>query len=98
MRTAVGIVLLVVLLTRRRLGAQVWDDRLGRRWQSLGGLLAVGMVLMTSSMGGTYTRGESLLDGLSLPYDQVPLMPLWLSVVVMVLAVLNLVLVRRSPA
>jgi len=94
---AIGLAL-GVLLTRRRLGAQVWDDRLGRRWQSLGGLLAVGMVLMTSSMGGTYTRGESLLDGLSLPYDHVPLMPLWLSVVVMVLAVLNLVTVRRSSA
>ncbi|MAI09196.1 MAG: hypothetical protein CMA08_01255 [Euryarchaeota archaeon] len=94
---AIGLAL-GVLLTRRRLGAHVWSDRWGRRWQSLGGLLAVGMVLITASMGGTYSRGESLLDGLSLPYDQVPLMPLWLSVVVMVLAVLNLVTVRRSSA
>ena len=87
-----------VLLTRRRLGAGVWEDRGGRRWQSLGGLGAVGLVLITASMGGTYTRGESLLDVLSLPYDVVPLMPMWLSLAVLGLAVVNLVLMRRPQA
>ena len=91
---AIGLAL-GVLLTRRRHGADLWDDRAGRRWQSLGGLGAVGLVLITASMGGTYTRGESLLDVLSLPYDVVPLMPMWLSLAVLGLAVVNLVLMRR---
>jgi hypothetical protein len=56
------------------------------------------MVIITASMGGTYTRGESLLDVLSLPYDQVPLMPMWLSLIVLVLAVINLVMMRRPQA
>lgn len=94
---AIGLAL-GVLLTRRRLGAGVWDDRGGRRWQSLGGLAAVGLVLITASMGGTYTRGESLLDVLSLPYDVVPLMPMWLSLAVLGLALVNLVLMRRPQS
>ena len=94
---AIGLAL-GVLLTRRRLGAGLWDDRAGRRWQSLGGLGAVGLVLITASMGGTYTRGESLLDVLSLPYDVVPLMPMWLSLAVLGLAVVNLVLMRKPRA
>ncbi|MGB0377630.1 MAG: hypothetical protein ACPGGE_02330, partial [Poseidonia sp.] len=64
--------------------------------QSLGGLGAVGLVLLTASLGGTYSRGESLLDVFSLPYDQVPLMPMWLSITVLVLAAANLALMRRS--
>ena len=94
---AIGLAL-GVLLTRRRLGAQVWDDAWGRRWQSLGGLVAVGLVIITASMGGTYTRGESLLDVLSLPYDQVPLMPMWLSLTVLILAVVNLLMMRKPQA
>ena len=49
-------------------------------------------------MGGTYTRGESLLDVLSLPYDVVPLMPIWLSTAVLGLALVNLVLIRKPRA
>ena len=85
-----------VLLARRSRGASIWQDPTGRRWQALGGLGAVGLVLMTASLGGTYSRGESLLDIFSLPYDQVPLMPMWLSITVLVLATANLVLMRRS--
>ena len=85
-----------VLLARRRRGASLWQDPAGRRWQSLGGLGAVGLVLLTASLGGTYSRGESLLDVFSLPYDQVPLMPMWLSITVLVLAAANLALMRRS--
>jgi len=85
-----------VLLARRRRGASIWQDPTGRRWQALGGLGAVGLVLLTASLGGTYSRGESLLDIFSLPYDQVPLMPMWLSITVLVLAAVNLVLMRRT--
>ncbi len=52
--------------------------------------------MLTASFGGTYSRGESLLDVFSLPYDQVPLMPMWLSITVLVLAAANLVLMRRG--
>ena len=55
-------------------------------------------MLITASMGGTYTRGESLLDVLSLPYDVVPLMPMWLSTAVLGLALVNLVLIRKPRA
>ena len=74
----------------------MWPHRTGRRWQTLGGLGAVGLVLMTASLGGTFSRGESLLDIFRLPYDQVPLMPMWLSGAVLVLAITNLVLLRRE--
>ena len=92
---AIGLAL-GVLLTRRRLGEHVWNDDWGRRWQSLGGLSAVGLVLLTASIGGTFTRGESLLDLFKLPYDTVPLMPVWLSGIVLLVAIGNLLAMRRG--
>jgi hypothetical protein len=61
----------------------------------MGGMVAVGMVLVTASMGGTFSRGESLLDVFSLPYEEVPLMPMWLSGLVMAVAVANMVMMRQ---
>jgi hypothetical protein len=46
-------------------------------------------------MGGTFSRGESLLDVFSLPYEEVPLMPMWLSGLVMAVAVANMVMMRQ---
>lgn len=85
-----------VLLVRRSHGASIWHHPAGKRWQATGGLVAVGLVLLTASLGGTFSRGESLLDAFSLPYDQVPLMPMWLSATVVAMAVANLVLMRRG--
>ena len=51
---------------------------------------------MTASLGGTFSRGESLLDIFRLLHDQVPPMPMWLSGAVLVLAITNLVLLRRE--
>ena len=87
-----------VLLARRAGGPELWQHPASKRFQALGGLGAVGLVLLTASLGGTFSRGESLLDIFRLPYDQVPLMPMWLSGTVAVLAVVNLVLMRRSPS
>ena len=84
-----------VLLTRWRQGSEVWLHEWGRRWQALGGMVAVGLILTTASIGGTFTRGESLLDMLHLPYEHVPLMPIWLSGFIIVVATVNLVLLRR---
>jgi len=85
-----------VLLTRRWQGMEVWSDHWGRRWQSLGGMAAVGLVLTTASIGGTFTRGESLLDMFNLPYEHVPLMPMWLSGLVIVVAVTQFAMMRQN--
>jgi hypothetical protein len=84
-----------VLLTRWRQGTAVWQDAWGRRWQALGGMASVGLILTTASIGGTFSRGESLLDMLHLPYEHVPLMPFWLSGLIIAVASANLVLLRR---
>jgi hypothetical protein len=84
-----------VLLTRWRQGTAVWQDTWGRRWQALGGMASVGLILTTASIGGTFSRGESLLDILHLPYEHVPLMPFWLSGLIIAVASANLVLLRR---
>ena len=85
-----------VLLARRSRGAEIWSDSWSRRWQALGGMAAVGLILTTASIGGTFTRGESLLDMFHLPYDQVPLMPMWLSGLVIAVAVTQFVLMRQG--
>ena len=55
-------------------------------------------MLLTASLGGTFSRGESLLDGLNLPYDNVPLFPLWLSAIIGLMALANLAKMRSVPA
>lgn len=87
-----------VLIARRQHGAAIWKGHGGRRWQALGGMAAVGMVLLTASLGGTYTRGESLLSWLPFTFDSVPLMPLWFSTVLAVMALVNMALMRRSSS
>jgi len=87
-----------VLMSRRTHGAAIWRSHGGRRWQALGGLAAVGMVLLTASLGGTYTRGESLLSWLPLSFKSVPLMPLWFSGALVVVALVNMALIRKRSA
>ena len=84
-----------VLMVRRERGIAIWNEAAGRRWQSIGGMAASGLILLTASIGGTFTRGESLLDLFQLPYGNVPLMPMWLSAAVIVVAAVNLGLRRR---
>lgn len=87
-----------VLLARRTHGPDIWTSHVARRWQALGGLGAVGMVLLTASLGGTYARGESLLSWLPFSFDTVPLMPLWFSAALLILALVNIGLVRKQPS
>ena len=87
-----------VLFARRAQGAALWHRAAGRRWQTLGGLAAVGMVLLTASLGGTFTRGESLLSWLPMSFDSVPLMPMWFSGLLVIAALVNLGLMRRANA
>jgi hypothetical protein len=44
-------------------------------------------MLLTASAGGTFTRGESLLDSLHLPYNEVLLMPTFLSIGLLLLGI-----------
>ena len=85
-----------VLLARRNRGKEIWFDHWSRRWQMIGGMGATGLILTTASIGGTYARGESLLDMLHLPYDTVPLMPMWLSAMVILYASWNLFVLRKK--
>ena len=79
-----------VLVTRRSIGMKIWEQAYTRDIQALGGMASSGLILLTASIGGTYSRGESLLDIFHLPYETVPLMPLWMSAMVLVIALANL--------
>lgn len=87
-----------VLNVRWRQGSKIWAEEWGRRWQMLGGMAASGLILTTASLGGTFSRGESLLDILHLPYDFVPLMPLWLSGLVLLVGIANMVTGRQAAS
>ena len=87
-----------VLSVRWQQGATIWAEEWGKRWQMLGGMAASGLILTTASLGGTFSRGESLLDMLHLPYDFVPLMPLWLSGLVLLAGLANMVTGRQASA
>ena len=80
------------LVTRWRLGNKVWSSKKSVVLHSLSGLAAVGSMLLTASAGGTFTRGESLLDIFHLPYEEVLLFPVQVSVTGLLLGVAMLVL------
>ena len=80
------------LVTRWRLGNKVWSSKKSVVLHSLSGLAAVGSMLLTASAGGTFTRGESLLDIFHLPYEEVLLFPVQVSVTGLLLGVIMLVL------
>ena len=86
-----------LLWTRWKRGRAVWNERSSVLMQSIAGALASACVLLTASLGGTYTRGESLLSWLPVSFETVPLMPSWSSLLVVTLAVLMLMF-SRNPA
>lgn len=69
-----------VLVARWRGGIDVWHSTRTRLTQGIAGAGATACMLLTASAGGTFTRGESLLDWLHLPYNEVLLMPTFLSI------------------
>ena len=79
-----------VLASRRMVGDRIWSQPYARELQGIGGMAASGLILLTASIGGTFSRGESLLDMFKLPYETVPLMPFWMSCTVLVIALINL--------
>jgi hypothetical protein len=67
------------LLSRWRLGNAVWSTTKSAALHCASGLAACGAMLLTASAGGTFARGESLLDIFHLPYEHVFLFPLFVS-------------------
>jgi hypothetical protein len=55
-------------------------------------------MLLTASAGGTFSRGESLLDWLNLPYNEVLLMPTALSAILLMVGLACSVIGLRSSA
>ena len=64
-----------VFISRWRLSQRVWATSKTATVQCITGLAACGSMLLTASAGGTFLRGESLIDVLSLPYETVLLFP-----------------------
>ncbi len=87
-----------VLLARWRVGISLWDEARSRLIQGISGLGAVGFMLVTASAGGTFSRGESLLDWLHLPYSEALLMPTALSAILLLVGIACTTIGLRSNA
>ena len=93
---------LSVLYARYAIGQRVWANKQSSLTQAFAGLGASGLMLLTASLGGKFTRNESLFDVFNLSFDTILLMPVWATGVILitgvsatVLAVLGL---RRNSA
>jgi len=80
------------LLARWRLGNKVWSTTKSIVLHGASGLAASGSMLLTASAGGTFARGESLLDMFHLPYEHVLLFPVMVSTIALLLGLTMLVL------
>ena len=89
--TALGISV-AVLYSRLKIGNKIWLAKSNALIQSSSGMAASGLMLATASAGGKYTRGESLLDILTPPYETILLIPFWLSSIILVAGAVSVVL------
>jgi hypothetical protein len=85
-----------VLISRWKVGIEIWNESKSSIIQSSFGMAACGAILLTASVGGKFTRGESLLDILHLPYDLVLLMPIWLSIILLISGLANFAIAIRA--
>ena len=83
---------IAAIYSRYSIGEQIWASKLSSVTQSSTGLAASGFMLLTASAGGKFTRNESLVDILNLPYDTILLMPSWASGVILVIGLATTVL------
>ena len=79
------------LLVRWKFGIKILQQRKTMLIQIFAGMSASGMMLLTASAGGTFSRGESLLDIFSLPYDSILLMPITISSLLLLSGVLSII-------
>ena len=89
--TAGGGLALGVLYTRWKMHG---DDRPQHLHNALGSI-STACMLLTASLGGTYTRGDSLTEFLPFVKENTLLLPSWLSIVVIAL-ILAALIVRQS--
>ena len=83
---------LAALFIRYKMGNKLWNSKPSSRIQSAAGLAASGFMLMTASTGGKFSRGESVLDFLNLPFDTIFLMPTWVSGVILLAGVVSAII------
>lgn len=72
------------LISRWKMGNTILVDKKPMLVQTFSGMAASGLMLLTASAGGSFARGESLLDIFSLPYDMVILMPITISTILLI--------------
>jgi len=75
---------LAALISRWKLGSSILAERKSMLVQTFSGMAASGAMLLTASAGGSFARGESLLDIFSLPYDMIILMPIAISAILLI--------------
>jgi hypothetical protein len=61
------------------------------------GTISTGCMLLTASLGGTYTRADSLTEFLPFVKENTLLLPAWMSVLV-ILLILGALIVRQTSA
>jgi hypothetical protein len=72
------------LVSRWKMGDSILIERKTMLIQTFSGMAASGIMLLTASAGGSFSRGESLLDIFSLPYDIIILMPIAISAILLI--------------
>ncbi len=86
-----------VLVVRMKQGIELWNQTFASVAHAMFGMTAVGMMLLTASLGGRFSRGESLLDFAHLPYDTLFLAPGWFSAALLLIGIANTIFyIRRS--
>jgi len=91
--TAGGGLALGVLFTRWRMGT----DNDSRHLHNAFGSISTGCMLLTASLGGTYSRADSLTEFLPFVKENTLLLPAWMSVLV-ILVILAALIVRQTSA
>ena len=77
---------LSLLYARYSIGQEIWENKKSSITQCLAGLGASGIMLFTASLGGKFSRNESLFDVFNLDFDTILLMPLWTTIIVLIIA------------
>ena len=91
--TAGGGLALGVLFTRWRMG----DDTSSRHLHNAFGSISTGCMLLTASLGGTYSRADSLTEFLPFVKENTLLLPAWMSIIVILLS-FGALIVRQTSA
>ena len=91
--TAGGGLALGVLFTRWRMN----NDNASRHLHNAFGSISTGCMLLTASLGGTYSRADSLTEFLPFVKENTLLLPAWMSIFV-ILLILAALIVRQTSA